>query len=493
MMPTATPLSSELPALFFNRFCLYCSGQYSVWNAIQESTLASAENRKIYILDTNVLIHDPQAIQCFDEHDVVLPVVVLEEMDKVKRGFDELARNVREASRYLDTLSEGCADLTAGCPLPGGGRLFFELNHRALEVLPEALASGSGDNRIIAVTMSLQQEHSDREVILVSKDINMRIKARALGLVTEDYRSDRVVDDLDVLPVGSMMLDNEQWNAMAEDMTAEDGPEGSRYRIRWPEALSLPHINAFVVLPGKRELTLRCVAHENDHFVRLHETRSYYSKRHAVWGIRARNPGQNLAMNLLMNAELDIVTVLGRAGTGKTLLALACGLHQSLDIGLYGRILITRATVPMGQDIGYLPGTEKEKLGPWMGAMNDNLSLLLGEEYEGLSGALSQFNIEVAALSFARGRTFTNTWLIVDEAQNLTPHQMKTIITRMGEGSKIIILGNNAQIDTPYLTAHTNGLTMAVMCFSNWQHAGHITLSESERSRLAAYAVEVMY
>lgn len=454
--------------------------------------MAAENKRKIYVLDTNVLIHDPQAIKCFDEHDVVLPVVVLEEMDKVKRGFDELARNVREVSRYLDALSEGCDDLAAGCPLPGGGCLFFELNHRALDVLPEVLATGSGDNRIIAVTMSLQQGHSNREVILVSKDINMRIKARALGLVTEDYRSDRAVDDLDVLPAGSMTLDSEQWNAMAEDMRAEDGPEGSHYRIRWPESLPLPHINAFVALPGKKDLTLRCVNHEDGHFVNLHETRSHYSKRHAVWGIKARNPGQNLAMNLLMNAELDMVTILGRAGTGKTLLALACGLHQCLDMGLYDRILITRATVPMGQDIGYLPGTENEKLEPWMGAMNDNLSLLLGEEYDGLSGALSQFNIEVAALSFARGRTFTNTWLIVDEAQNLTPHQMKTIITRMGEGSKIIILGNNAQIDTPYLTAHSNGLTMAVMCFASWPHAGHITLTDSERSRLAAYAVEVL-
>jgi len=454
--------------------------------------LTPEDKRKIYVLDTNVLIHDPQAIKRFDEHDVVLPIVVLEEMDKVKRGFDELARNVREVSRYLDSLSEGGGDLAAGCPLPGGGRLFFELNHRALEMLPEALAKGTGDNRIIAVTMSLQKEHADREVILISKDINLRIKARALGLVTQDYRSDRVVDDLDVLPTGSVALDSDTWNAMGEDMQAEDGAEGCHYRLRWPESLPMPHLNGFVELPGKKELMLRCVAHEEDGFVQLHETHSYFSKRNAVWGIQARNPGQSLAMNLLMDDSLDMVTLLGQAGTGKTLLALACGLHQCMDLGVYDRILVTRATVPMGQDIGYLPGTEKEKLEPWMGAMNDNLSLLLGDEYEGLGGELNQFKIEVAALSFARGRTFTKTWLIVDEAQNLTPHQMKTIITRMGEGSKIIILGNNAQIDTPYLTAHTNGLTMAVMRFANWPYAGHITLKESERSRLAAYAVEVM-
>ena len=197
-------------------------------------------------------------------------------------------------------------------------------------------------------------------------------------------------------------------------------------------------------------------------------------------------------MNLLMDPELDIVTLLGLAGSGKTLLALACGLHQTLDVGGYDKILVTRATVPMGQDIGFLPGTEREKMEPWMGAITDNLSFLLGEEAQDLASILGEHRIEIAALSFTRGRTFTKTWLIVDEAQNLTPHQMKTIVTRMGEGSKIIILGNNAQIDTPYLTSHTNGLTMVAMQFADWDHSGQIMLKESERSRLAAHATEVL-
>jgi PhoH-like ATPase len=454
--------------------------------------LIDKKDRKIYILDTNVLIHDPNALQRFDEHDVVLPIVVLEEMDHVKKGLDELARNVREVSRQLDELSENCEDMKKGCELPGGGRLFFELSHRSMELLPDSLANSSADNRIIAVTMSVQKEYQDRQVILVSKDINLRIKARALGLITEDYSSDRVVSDLSVLPSGKIRLDLDTWTAMAEDMQVLEYDHGNHYIVSWPEEMALPFLNSFVILPGDREVAMRCNEIEEGRRVHLFDTLSYRHERHAVWGIEARNLEQNMAMNLLMDADLDLVAMMGLAGSGKTLLALACGLHQSLDMGLYEKILVTRATVPMGQDIGYLPGTEREKLEPWMGAITDNLSILLGDEAQNIGDILGQHRIEIAALSFARGRTFTKTWLIVDEAQNLTPHQMKTIVTRMGEDSKLIILGNNAQIDTPYLTAYTNGLTQAVSAFAGWEHGGHITLKASERSRLAAKAVEVL-
>jgi len=476
----------------------YCAGQG--FSGSRPSSLRKQESgldvndthRKVYVLDTNVLIHDPHALSRFDEHDVILPIVVLEEMDKVKRGFDELARNVREASRQLELLSEGTTDLKKGCPLPGGGCLFFELNHRALEILPESLAHGSGDNRIIAVTMSLQKEHQDREVILVSKDINMRIKARALGLVTEDYRSDKVDDDMEILPLGYVELDEQTWGGMAADMEVSDGPEGTHYRVRWPEGVFAPSINGFVVLPGDKGQVLRCTAIDEDGYMQLHDVHSFRTERNAIWGIQAKNSEQNMAMNLLMDPEVDMVTLLGKAGSGKTLLALACGLHQTLDLNLYDRIIITRATVPMGQDIGFLPGTEKEKLEPWMGAVSDNLTLLLGDEFEGLGNSLAQYKMEISSLSYARGRTYMRTWLLVDEAQNLSPHQMKTLITRIGEGSKIIILGNNAQIDTPYLTAYTNGLSMAATRFASWAYSGHVTLKASERSRLAAYAAEVM-
>jgi len=449
--------------------------------------------RRMYVLDTNVLIHDPQAIQQFDEHDVVLPIVVLEEMDKVKRGFDELARNVRDVSRYLDDLSEGCSDLGQGCPLPGGGRLFFELNHGATNVLPDTLDRSSNDNRIIVVTISLQQEHPDREIILVTKDINLRIKARALGLVTEDYRSDHVAEDSSLLPTGYIELDDEQWEQMSADLQVEDdGRQGTTYHLTWPEDLPLPRMNTFAVLPGGKGVALRCVQTDDSRRIRMHTIHSYRSDRHAIWGITAKNLEQNMAMNLLMDPELDMVTLMGRAGTGKTLLALACGLQQTIEDNLYDCILVTRATVPMGQDIGYLPGTEREKLEPWMGAVTDNLSILLGENARQVEDVLGQNRIEIKSMGLLRGRTFTRTWLIVDEAQNLSPHQMKTLITRMGEGSRIIILGNNAQIDTPYLTARTNGLTMAASRFSDWIHAGHIVLRVAERSRLAARAVEVL-
>lgn len=455
--------------------------------------MAETQERKIYILDTNVLIHDPNALSRFDEHDVVLPIVVLEEMDKVKRGFDDLARNVRDASRQLDELSRDCSNLADGCPLPGGGRLYFELNHRALDILPESLARGSGDNRIIAVTMAVQQEHQDRHVVLVSKDINLRIKARALGLHTEDYRSDKVVDDLSVLPSGKVRLDDETWTAMAEGMQVVEHEHGNHYIVSWPQDMELPLLHSFVVLPGEREVAMRVKLIEDDRRVHLYDVISYRHERHAIWGIQARNLEQNMAMNLLMDADLDLVAMMGLAGSGKTLLALACGLHQTLDMGLYDKILVTRATVPMGgQDIGYLPGTEREKMEPWMAAITDNLSLLLGEEAHNINDILGQHRIEISALTYARGRTFTRTWLIVDEAQNLTPHQMKTLVTRMGEDSKLIVLGNNAQIDTPYLTAYTNGLTRVVKQFAGWEHAGHIALKASERSRLAAYAVKVL-
>lgn len=455
--------------------------------------MTNEEERKIYVLDTNVLVHDPNALQRFDEHDVVLPIVVLEEMDKVKKGLDELARNVRDVSRQLDELSAATEDLNEGCLLPGGGRLYFEMSYQAsLELLPESLARSGADNRIIAVSLSLQKQHPDRHVILVSKDINLRVKARALGLKTEDYRSDRVVSDLSVLPSGKMRLDLDTWTAMAEGMEVAEHDHGNHYTVNWPEALDLPFINSFVVLPGDREIAMQCTQIDEERRVHLCDIKSYRTDRHAIWGIQAKNLEQNMAMNLLMDANLDLVAMLGLAGSGKTLLALACGLHQTLDLGLYDKILVTRATVPMGQDIGFLPGTEREKLEPWMGAITDNLALLLGDEAQNIADILGQHKIEIAALSFARGRTFTKTWLIVDEAQNLTPHQMKTIVTRMGEGSKILILGNNAQIDTPYLTAHTNGLTQATSAFAGWEHAGHIALKASERSRLAARAVEVL-
>ncbi len=459
-------------------------------NAATELTMTTHTSQKIYVLDTNVLIHDPTALHRFDEHEVVLPIVVLEEMDKVKRGFDELARNVREVSRELDEISHDCADVQQGCRLPAGGLLRFELNHQDTSALPPALSEHSGDNRIIAVTIALQKEHPEQQIILVSKDINMRIKARALGLNSEDYRSDQVCDDPSVLPTGVMNLDAEQWALISAHITDSHFEQQQTLTVDWPASLALPTVNSFLVEPDSENIMV-CTAIEGQQ-VHWQQVLSFRGDRQSIWGVQARNQEQALAMHLLMQRDVELVSLLGLAGSGKTLLALACGLHQTLEAGLYERILVTRATVPMGQDIGFLPGGEREKMEPWMGAVSDNLAFLLREEEGDVHELLGQHKIEITAMAFARGRTFTNTWVIVDEAQNLTPHQMKTLITRMGKGSKLIILGNNAQIDTPYLTAHSNGLTQAVMRFHGWEHAGHITLQASERSRLAAKANEVL-
>ena len=450
-----------------------------------------AHPKKTFVLDTNVLIHDPQALSHFDEHDVVLPIVVLEEMDKVKRGMDELARNVREVSRYLDALSEQQHDLEHGCHLPNGGRLFFEMDLPDLNILPHTMERNN-DNQIIAVAMMLKERLRERQVILVSKDINLRIKARALGIPTEDYRSSMPLKQQDSSAQSQWHVDEDVWNSMGQEMRISESNYGHVYHVLWPESLALPEINHFIILPGHQEVALRCHAVDAEtRKVELRDICSYRHERRAVWGVEARNLEQNMAMNLLMDADVELVTLQGLAGSGKTLLALACGLQQTLEDGIYDRILVTRATIPMGNDIGYLPGSEKEKMEPWMGAITDNLAFLLNAGVQDVSDSLGQHHIEIASLSFARGRTFTRTWVIVDEAQNLTPHQMKTLVTRMGEGSKLIVLGNHAQIDTPYLTPYSNGLSLLVERFSDWAWSGDVTLQASERSRLAAQASKV--
>ena len=475
----------------FVSFGVFRGAEAVACNHLSNKKEVMVTENKIYVLDTNVLIHDPTALQRFDEHEVVLPIVVLEEMDKVKRGFDELARNVREVSRELDKLTQNCEDLQQGVSLPGGGRLRFELNHQDSSNLPLSLDAATGDNRILSVTLWLRQQYPKHQVILVSKDINIRIKARALGLQSEDYRSDQVCDDPSVLPTGMTALSAEQWASVYSNIVSQAHDE-QQIQVRWPEELPLPRINQFL-LQAQGENISMCTSVNEERQITLQHVPLYRGERQAIWGVQARNHEQAMAMHLLMQEKLDLITLLGLAGSGKTLLALACGLHQTLELGRFERILITRATVPMGQDIGFLPGSEREKMEPWMGAVSDNLDYLLRDEENGdRNSLLVQHKIEITAMAFARGRTFTNTWVIVDEAQNLTPHQMKTLITRIGKGSRLIILGNNAQIDTPYLTAHSNGLTLAVMRFQGWQHAAHITLKASERSRLAARANEVL-
>ena len=342
----------------------------------------------------------------------------------------------------------------------------------------------------------LQEAYPRRQVILVSKDINMRIKARALGLAAEDYFSDKVLEDTDLLYTGVRQLPGDFWDTHGKEMESWQQAGRTYYRVHGPLVPSLL-INEFVYHESDRPFYAQVTEISGSTAI-LRMLTDYAHQRNSVWGIVARNREQNFALNLLMNPEVDFVTLLGQAGTGKTLLTLAAGLAQTLEDKTYSEIIMTRVTVPVGEDIGFLPGTEEEKMTPWMGALEDNLDVLnksddeAGEWGRAATRDLIRSRIKVKSLNFMRGRTFINKFLILDEAQNLTPKQMKTLITRAGPGTKVVCLGNIAQIDTPYLTEGSSGLTYVVDRFKGWNHSGHVTLQRGERSRLADHAAEIL-
>ena len=461
--------------------------------------------KKLFVLDTNVLLHDPTCLFRFEEHDIYLPMIVLEELDAHKKGMTEVARNGRQVSRSLDALAatQG-ADIGKGLKLDStgqraaGGCLFFQT--AALDYqLPTSLPQGKADNQILGVVEALRQQHAPREVVLVSKDINMRVKARALGLPAEDYQNDKALEDDDLLYSGLLALPADFWSRNGKAVESWQSGPHTYYRISGPIVAQLM-INQFVYFeaPGEPSLYAR-VSEIRDKTAVLKTLKDYGHAKNAVWGVTTRNREQNFAVNLLMDPDIDFVTLTGTAGTGKTLMALAAGLTQVLDERRYTEIIMTRATVSVGEDIGFLPGTEEEKMGPWMGALDDNLEFLAkgdggnaGEWGRAATNELIRSRIKIKSMNFMRGRTFMNKYVIIDEAQNLTPKQMKTLITRAGPGTKIICMGNLAQIDTPYLTEGSSGLTFAVDRFKGWPHSGHITLARGERSRLADFASEVL-
>ena len=460
---------------------------------------------RLFVLDTNVLLHDPMALFRFEEHDIFLPMIVLEELDGHKKGMTEVARNGRQTSRQLDALAgvKG-ADMTQGLALDStgqvaaGGKLYFQTT--PLDVsMPAALPPGKADNQILGVVAALEKQYAPREVILVSKDINMRVKARALGLCAEDYENDKTLEDGDLLYPGVLQLPPDFWTRQSKTIESWQSGSSTFYRVSGPAVASL-YINQFVYFesPGEPSLYAR-VTEIRDKTAVLKTLKDFTHLKNGVWGVTARNREQNFALNLLMDPEIDFVTLAGTAGTGKTLLALASGLTQVLDDRRYTEIIMTRATVSVGEDIGFLPGTEEEKMGPWMGALDDNLEFLAkgdgsgaGEWGRAATNELIRSRIKIKSMNFMRGRTFMNKWIIIDEAQNLTPKQMKTLITRAGPGTKIICMGNLAQIDTPYLTEGSSGMTYAVDRFKGWPHGGHVTLARGERSRLADFASEVL-
>jgi PhoH-like ATPase len=462
-----------------------------------------ASGARLFVLDTNVLMHDPAAIFRFEEHDVYLPMIVLEELDAHKKGLSEASRNVRQVSRFLDEMMRGASkeQIDHGLTLPGtysgnhgkkpsSGRLFFQTRQLST-ALPESLPGQGSDNAILAQTLALQKEKPNAQVTLVSKDINLRIKASVLGVHAEDYYSDKTLEDTDVLYSGVAALPADFWEQHSRDVRSWKEAERTFYE------LTGPLVREWQANQGIYEDTDRgmegIVRRVSGDTAIIELTRDYRSERHSVWGITARNREQNFALNLLLDPDIDFVTVLGPAGTGKTLLALAAGLAQTLDSKRFVEIIMTRVTIPLGEDIGFLPGTEEEKMEPWMGALMDNLEVLTQSEEGGTWGRaatndLLRSRIKIRSLNFMRGRTFLNRYIILDEAQNLTPKQMKALVTRAGPGTKLACLGNVAQIDTPYLSETTSGITYAVNRFRGWPHSGHVTLLRGERSRLADYA-----
>ncbi|MFY0759200.1 MULTISPECIES: PhoH family protein [Metabacillus] len=440
---------------------------------------------KIYVLDTNVLLQDPNSIFSFEENEVVIPAVVLEEVDSKKRYMDEIGRNARHVSKLIDSLRL-IGKLHEKIPLPSGGFLRIELNHRSFHELQEIFIEKTNDNRILAVAknLSIEEETTEngRPVILVSKDTLVRVKADAIGLLAEDFLSDRVVE-IDRIYTGylDLYISGDDLNRFYE-----------KNELILSEVTNHPfYPNQFVIMKnalGGSASAIGTVDKTGKKVKRL-----VFDHDH-IWGIRPRNVQQTMAMEMLLRNDMPLVTLIGKAGTGKTLLALAAGLMQTEDLGTYKKLLVARPIVPVGKDIGYLPGEKQEKLRPWMQPIYDNLEYLFNAKKPGELDAIlaGMGSIEVEALTYIRGRSIPEQFIIIDEAQNLTKHEVKTILTRVGEKSKIVLMGDPEQIDHPYLDEYNNGLTYVVEKFKDQQIAGHVRLVKGERSGLAQLAADLL-
>jgi len=467
--------------------------------------MKQVNNKKLFVLDTNILMHDPASLFRFQEHNIFIPMIVLEELDHEKKGLSEISRNVRQTSRFLDALISGISqqEILNGIPLSNNslqietkcsGRLFFQ-TRRMSSLLPKNMPGQLADNSILNIVLVLAKEMIETKVILVSKDINMRIKATALQLYAEDYHNDKVLDDINLLYSGSTLLPENFWDVHGNHMESWKKNDKTYYKLEGPLVVGW-YPNQFLYMEGDSNFEAIVRNCEGETAI-LELAQDYRHTLNNIWGVTARNREQNFALNILTDPKIDLVTLLGTAGTGKTLLALASGLNLTLEQKKYIEIIMTRETVSLGEDIGFLPGTEEEKMAPWMGALMDNMELLnsranSSEWEQGTTNNLIINRIKIRSLNFMRGRTFLKRYLMIDEAQNLTVKQMKTLITRAGPGTKIICIGNLSQIDTPYLTSTNSGLTYIVDHFKSWQHAAHITLRQGERSRLADYAAKIL-
>jgi len=442
---------------------------------------------KIYVLDTNVLLQDPYALFSFQDNEVVIPAVVLEEVDSKKRYMDEIGRNARQVSRIIDGLRE-TGKLHEKIPLENGGSLRIELNHRSFHQLQEVFVEKTNDNRILAVAKNLSLEEQTKEngrpVILVSKDALVRVKADAIGLLSEDFLSDRVIE-VDDLYSGfvEVYVATELLNSfyLKGELTISEIKGQKLYP------------NQFVMLKDSMGSSASAIAMVDKKREKIKKL-VFDQEGKQIWGIRARNAQQIMALELLLRDDIPLVTLTGRAGTGKTLLTLATGLFQTEDLGEYKKLVVARPIVPVGKDLGFLPGEKQEKLRPWMQPIFDNLEFLFNTKKPGELDAIlaGMGSIEVEALTYIRGRSIPDQFIIIDEAQNLTKHEVKTILTRVGERSKIVLMGDPDQIDHPYLDAYNNGLTYVVEKFKDQQIAGHVKLVKGERSALAQLAADIL-
>ncbi|MEQ6376179.1 PhoH family protein [Bacillaceae bacterium S4-13-58] len=441
--------------------------------------------KKLYVLDTNVLLQDPLSIFSFDEHEVIIPAIVLEEVDSKKRQMDELGHNARYVSRLIDKLRQR-GNLHQGVQLENGGNLKIELNHRSFKKFTNVFDEKTNDNRILAVAINLQEEekqlNTQRQVILVSKDILMRVKAEAVGLKAEDFLNERAVKE-DVSFSGF-----QEWSVSEQDFTTffTNGFLSTSIKDH-------PYIfpNEFIIMRNSfnsSQSAIGRVSANKDRIVKLK------IGQEPIWGIKPRNVQQLMALELLLSEDVPLVTMVGKAGTGKTLLALAAGLMQIEDQRLFKKLLVARPVVPMGKDLGYLPGEKEEKLRPWIQPIYDNLEFLFNvKKSEELDAILSGMgSIQIEALTYIRGRSIPEQLILIDEAQNLTKHEVKTILTRVGEGSKVVLLGDTQQIDHPYLDEYNNGLMHVVEKFKNQRLSGHITMVKGERSELAQMAADLL-
>ncbi|MEB3260435.1 MAG: PhoH family protein [Cyanobacteriota bacterium] len=456
--------------------------------------------RKIFVLDTNVLLHDPQALTRFQDNAVVVPIEVVEEIDRFKRDPSEKGRNARQVSRLLDQLREQ-GNLAEGVTIDSGSGGTLKVvfcRSETLQQLPPELKGGNGDNNILAVALEQRLQEvmgGHLPVVLVTKDTNLRIKADAVGLIAQDYTTDKV-DIADLYPGFC-----EVW-ASAEQMDrvkSEGGLPQAELPPGHPELVA----NEGITLVDQAQPNHTLLARFDGANAALHPLLRAPKVR--LGAIQPRNREQTFALDLLLDPGVQLVTLIGKAGTGKTLLALAAGLHMVADERAYDRLLVTRPVIPLGKDIGFLPGDLEEKMGPWMQPIIDNLDFLLGSS-EGHAvtrgGQRAPRNswadlkgmglLEVEAISYIRGRSIPRQYMVVDEAQNLTPHEVKTIVTRVGEGTKIVLTGDPYQIDNPYVDAESNGLTWLVERFKGQTLAGHVTLMRGERSALAELAANLL-